>query len=455
MSTSAAPKTNPMHLWSMTSEDFLAWRQQHDYPRIIAYVKQKLPDFERWMREQDVTDGLLVSHAPATFLKNKRLYLYNILHDEKDEKEMVKTAAYRVGETFFHKNVVKSRKDVLPYPLWYERTYKKRAPEIMVNHKSGRSHMVLQGLELLDLGNCHLNGAFIGHRKLDFVNISDLTLTHCFNNTILEIDFSSASNVTVQGDFPFVQAYQTSFSESMFGRIQNLKLINGRFQDWHFVDCDVNVYASNAVLYRWRYVGEDFDATLTTSDIVDCSFKSLPIRYPIQLNRARVFHGILKRLYSQLGKKKQASDHFYWEKTYERRSYLHVRENHRDAFLARRTTNGRKLVRVQFFFKYLRSQFVNLLWGYGERPARVFLLSIATILLFAGIFCLAPSASDHTRGHFGNALYFSMVTFTTLGYGDISQTDGTLQLLSGLEALLGMSFWGILIAGFTNNAKDD
>ena len=47
-----------------------------------------------------------------------------------------------------------------------------------------------------------------------------------------------------------------------------------------------------------------------------------------------------------------------------------------------------------------------------------------------------------------------MVTFTTLGYGDILQTDELLRLLTGIEAILGMSFWGILIAGFTSNARD-
>ena len=98
--------------------------------------------------------------------------------------------------------------------------------------------------------------------------------------------------------------------------------------------------------------------------------------------------------------------------------------------------------------------FQNLLWGYGERPARVFGISLITIFIFSFCYCYLPHSSSETHLNFVNSLYYSMVTFSTLGYGDITQSDGLLRILSGLEAILGMSFWGILIAGFTNNSKD-
>ena len=104
--------------------------------------------------------------------------------------------------------------------------------------------------------------------------------------------------------------------------------------------------------------------------------------------------------------------------------------------------------------KYIYSLFNNILWGYGEKPARVFLISISSILLFSLIFSFHPNSNPVTHLNFANSLYYSMVTFATLGYGDISQTDILLKLLSGFEAILGMSLWGILIAGFTSNSKD-
>jgi hypothetical protein len=53
---------------------------------------------------------------------------------------------------------------------------------------------------------------------------------------------------------------------------------------------------------------------------------------------------------------------------------------------------------------------------------------------FLGIGALAGVAQD---GLFGDYLYFSLVSYTTLGFGDIYPTDG-LRLITGIEALTGL-----------------
>ena len=53
---------------------------------------------------------------------------------------------------------------------------------------------------------------------------------------------------------------------------------------------------------------------------------------------------------------------------------------------------------------------------------------------------VAPEASS-----FGACLYFSMVTFTTLGYGDLYPNPGFPRALAAGEAVLGM----ILMSLFT------
>ena len=45
-------KSLPQQLWQMSDVDFNNWRNQNDYPRIISFLKNKLPDFESWMEDQ-------------------------------------------------------------------------------------------------------------------------------------------------------------------------------------------------------------------------------------------------------------------------------------------------------------------------------------------------------------------------------------------------------------------
>lgn len=446
-----APKVNAQLMWHMSAEKFNDWRKENDYPRIIKFLKKKLPDFEEWMEDQLISDELMIKHSPSTFLKETTFYIYKVLENETKENEFISAKKHAINDTIFHKRLIKQCKKVVPYPSWFKRKTKKEPHRIMVDQKSGRSHIVMSGLELLDIGNCKISNIFLGNRKLDFVNISDLDINNCYNNTNLEISFSSAINITIRGDLPFVDAYQTSFSEWFSSRLNNLKLRDGAFQRWRLIECDINVFADNAIIQMWEVSGEFFDATINSTDIRDCQFKTPPIKYPIQLGRAQTYHSNIKRLYSQLGKKKAASDHFYLEKTFERKSFLHVRANHRNSLFGKSSKIEKGFVHLVFFLKYVKSGFLNILWGYGERPARVFLLSILTILSFSLCYCFLPGSSTQTCHNFPNALYDSMVTFTT---GNITQTHDYIKLLSGLEALLGLSFWAILIAGFTNNAKD-
>ena len=47
------------------------------------------------------------------------------------------------------------------------------------------------------------------------------------------------------------------------------------------------------------------------------------------------------------------------------------------------------------------------------------------------------SSTGRVHGDFLDALYFSVVTFTSLGYGDIRPVGGA-RLLAGIESLLGV-----------------
>jgi len=68
-------------------------------------------------------------------------------------------------------------------------------------------------------------------------------------------------------------------------------------------------------------------------------------------------------------------------------------------------------------------------------------LHTTEIILWASAYWLLLSTGE--LGTFEEAVYFSFITFTTLGYGDITLTEGW-RLLSGIEAMN-----GIMLAGWT------
>ncbi len=70
-------------------------------------------------------------------------------------------------------------------------------------------------------------------------------------------------------------------------------------------------------------------------------------------------------------------------------------------------------------------------------------LILGTVTAFAALFMLCPVIdSEAITGK--EALYFSIVTFSTLGYGDLTPADD-FQLIAAGEALLGLLVFGLLI----------
>jgi len=57
----------------------------------------------------------------------------------------------------------------------------------------------------------------------------------------------------------------------------------------------------------------------------------------------------------------------------------------------------------------------------------------------------ATSARDHSMHGF-NSLYFSFITLSTVGYGDITPVASSVRLLAAAEAVTGLLYIGVLIA---------
>ena len=87
----------------------------------------------------------------------------------------------------------------------------------------------------------------------------------------------------------------------------------------------------------------------------------------------------------------------------------------------------------------------------------LFLWMCAFLLLFAlPYWLLGFRGQGLTTGggwvHFPDCLYFSVVTFTSLGYGDIVP-HGVGKILACLEVMLGLAFLGVFIAKLTSSKQ--
>lgn len=96
-------------------------------------------------------------------------------------------------------------------------------------------------------------------------------------------------------------------------------------------------------------------------------------------------------------------------------------------------------------------------WEYGQEPKRLIFITLLSFFLFGLYYSFFP---DNFKGMeltgqpywkvFFNTQYYSVVTFTTLGYGDLSPI-GFVKIFAACEALLGAITLGFLVAGLSRN----
>jgi uncharacterized protein YjbI with pentapeptide repeats len=99
---------------------------------------------------------------------------------------------------------------------------------------------------------------------------------------------------------------------------------------------------------------------------------------------------------------------------------------------------------IEYLFSLVRwakSGLFLLITGYGERPGRVVVAAFILILGYSALYSIPGAISGHG---FYDTLYFSVVTFTTLGYGDMLP-HGAFRLVAGSEALSGILFTGLFL----------
>ena len=102
--------------------------------------------------------------------------------------------------------------------------------------------------------------------------------------------------------------------------------------------------------------------------------------------------------------------------------------------------------------RYLVGRIEELVWGYGERPSRSISHGVAIIASWSLLY--TATEFPDVGGDMLTAFYFSVVTFTTVGYGDVVPEATIPRLLAALEAWLGAILLSLTVAGFARRSRN-
>lgn len=105
--------------------------------------------------------------------------------------------------------------------------------------------------------------------------------------------------------------------------------------------------------------------------------------------------------------------------------------------------------------RFFPSLLMDILSGYAEKPSRVIVSSIAIVIFFGLTYFLLNAITPTSGGvisktGFWDSLYFSFITFTTVGYGDlVPRPVPGFRLLTCVEAFSGPFMAGLYIFTLT------
>ncbi|MDO2950959.1 potassium channel family protein [Aeromonas simiae] len=444
---------NAQDLWELTPEQFNEWRRQHDYPVIWGLLESSLPYFSDWLSQQQLEKEIIFRLGIARFISATdplSLCLY-----KSDDRWRLHGTGSTMLASLRKSGLIASERTFLPYLLWFRGQYGDKAAnqirQLLTITTNGRGEALVLGQHpLLNIGGVELSEPVVSGRLLDFTSMDDLVLRGAINNSPIYLWHCSAKGMQIHGGVSGLDFFDTFLWDHRNGsQKRELALIDGIFQDCRFECRDLRFHSSRAVLKYFEVYGEFFDATLEHTSLEEIAIQYRPHGKPNYSDASRYYRNA-KRLLSSVGNVVEAGEYYYLEKQCEMKAYRTPGALYKETWL-RQSLPRKWLTSSYCWLRYLAKLTSYVTWGFGERPERSLFISLGVILAATLAYFASPSSTTYL--HAGRSLYFSIVTFVTLGYGDISQTSTWLELLSACEALSGMVLMGLFLAGFASKTK--
>ena len=321
-------------------------------------------------------------------------------------------------------------------------------------------------------------------------NFSNVTFTNVSlqNSDFKGADFTEANLWDCRFDYSDFRGTETSLRNcdargSYFenSSLQNVDLTNSDLRDCIFINADlIGAKIENAKLYASRLINTRFrkenlcnfkplkSKNISVNDEFDENLKeSMPLA-------AKYIYSSLKNNFRSIGEYDDERWAYIKERMMERKRLFRL------AFKADRYSDSLALERwdkedkdkifesrVAAFFKWCLS-WIQWLFGYGEKPIRIFFMAIFVIFNFSLFFMFGgfrhsvsgnevvinralafnPNELSGTISDWLLSLYMSVITFSTLGYGDVHPIGFT-RVIASVEAFLGLVLMAMFVAVFS------
>jgi hypothetical protein len=482
-----APIIDPNYLWNLSPDEFNQWRREYDFPRIIKYCKLKLNKFKEWQRYFDISDDDMLLFGPGIFLKPEREWFIAIHTNSNNETRYhFHKQCPRLKSTWGGEIITCIYKRFIPYLTWAEKKLipiheKNRSNDIVITTKSGSlksphknsriSAKIFNEIEVLFLGNCTIEGIFLGGRMLEFTCLDGLYIKECSCNQSLRIWFSSAEYLNVNSHLAFVEFFST--------QVNHINIINSTLQDWQF-EKSVMYWGeiTNSTLFKWK-VKCIFTPLFNNVKLDDCDFRFNSESYYL-LKQIRENYNFISRAYSSIGRYREAGKYYYLEEiTHLKQLSNPLRYNnvipgdriksiivdYRKGIFTKKESLKRFQITLKNYFKFfinplnwvkstisvfkLIFSFIEyIFWGYGEKPLRTIGFSAIIVLLFSLFYYVFNSFTYH---NIIQSIYLSASAFLSFGFTELSNSDMYAGIV--IEAFLGVLCTGFLIVGLSNKRK--
>lgn len=265
-----------------------------------------------------------------------------------------------------------------------------------------KSNLIRANLSQSDLSGAHLFDSKLEGADLIGANLANSDLTHC---DLRNADLTKAS-------------------------LANSRLWNADLRGANLTECNLsgadlwNAKLFNVKLWHTHFIESKF---LTKRSFSHRHFLDKAKVNEAGLLSAEESYRDLKRYFILNGMYNDASWASFREKTIER-----------------------LIFKKKWDLSYFPSLLMNVLCGYGEKPYRIILSAVSTILLFAFLYFSLNAVENSTARDYvlkwSDYIYYSTITFTTVGYGDfIPRPFSLFRLLAASEAFLGTFLTGLFI----------